>query len=33
MTVSTPAGGAAHSKSAPEVKKEFKHADSSIAPA
>ena len=33
MTVSTPATGAAHSKSAPEVKKEFKHADSAIAPA
>ena len=33
MTVSTPAGGAAHSKSAPEVKKEFKHADPAIAPA
>jgi cytoskeletal protein CcmA (bactofilin family) len=33
MTVSTPGTGAAHSKSAPEVKKEFKHADSAIAPA
>jgi cytoskeletal protein CcmA (bactofilin family) len=33
MTVSTPATGGAHSKSAPEVKKEFKHADPAIAPA
>jgi cytoskeletal protein CcmA (bactofilin family) len=32
MTVSTPAQGA-HSKPAPDVKKEFKHADSAIAPA
>jgi cytoskeletal protein CcmA (bactofilin family) len=33
MTVSTPGAGATHSKSALEVKKEFKHADSAIAPA
>jgi cytoskeletal protein CcmA (bactofilin family) len=33
MTVTTPTSGAAHSRSAPDVKKEFKHADSAIAPA
>lgn len=34
MTVSTPTPGAAHSKSsAPDVKKEFKHENSAIAPA
>ena len=33
MTATTPTPGAAHSKSAPDVKKEFKHADPAIAPA